>query len=173
MFAVGVGGADAVDVMAGIPFQLKTPKTIGVELVGKLSNWTSPKDIILKLVGLLTVRGGTGKIIEYFGEGVETISATGLGTICNMGAEVGATTSIFPYTKSMGRYLRATRREKIADLADKYSDFLRSDENSKYDEVIQINLSELEPHINGPFNPVSINHKVRKFQPKYPILKNF
>lgn len=153
MVAIGVGGADAVDAMAGIPWELKTPRVIGVKLTGKLSGWASPKDVILKLVGILTVRGGTGSILEYFGEGVETLSCTGMATICNMGAEVGATTSIFPYTKAMSRYLVATNRKDIALLADEYQDFLKSDLNVKYSKVIEINLSEIEPHINGPATP--------------------
>jgi aconitate hydratase len=153
MIAIGVGGADAVDVMSGIPWELKTPKVLGVKLTGKLNGWASPKDVILKLVGQLTVRGGTGYIIEYFGEGVETLSATGMATICNMGAEVGATTSVFPYTNAMSRYLHATGRKDIATLADKYKDFLKSDPHAKYAKVIEINLDEIEPHINGPATP--------------------
>jgi len=153
MIAVGVGGADAVDVMAGIPWELKCPKIIGVKLTGKRNGWTSPKDIILKVAGILTVKGGTGAIVEYFGEGVESISCTGMATICNMGAEIGATTSIFPYNERMDEYLRATRRSEIADLAKQYKDLLRADEGCQYDQIIEINLSELEPHINGPFTP--------------------
>lgn len=155
MIAIGVGGADAVDVMAGLPWELKFPKILGVHLTGKLNGWASPKDIILKLAGILTVKGGTGYIIEYFGEGAETISCTGKGTICNMGAEIGATTSIFPYDKKMSDYLRATGREKVADLSDEISDMLKADKNSSkyYDKIIEINLSDLEPHINGPFTP--------------------
>lgn len=159
MVAIGVGGADAVDVMAGMPWELKMPKLIGVKLTGKLSGWTAPKDIILKVAGILTVKGGTGAIIEYFGEGAESLSATGKGTICNMGAEVGATTSIFAFDESMQRYLKATGREKVAEMADKMKDVLSPDpeiyENPEkyYDELIEINLSELEPHINGPFTP--------------------
>ena len=153
MIAVGVGGADAVDVMAGIPWELKCPKIIGVKLTGKRNGWTSPKDIILKVAGILTVKGGTGAIVEYFGEGVESISCTGMATICNMGAEIGATTSIFPYNERMDEYLRATRRSEIADLAKQYKDLLRADEGCQYDQIIEINLSELEPHINGPLTP--------------------
>ena len=159
MVAIGVGGADAVDVMAGMPWELKMPKLIGVKLTGKLSGWTAPKDIILKVAGILTVKGGTGAIVEYFGEGAESISATGKGTICNMGAEVGATTSLFAYDESMERYLKATGREEVAKLASEIKDALAPDaeiyENPEkyYDQVIEINLSELEPHINGPFTP--------------------
>jgi aconitate hydratase len=153
MVAVGVGGADVVDVMAGLPWELKAPKVIGVKLTGRLQGWASPKDVILKLAGIMTVKGGTGAIIEYFGPGVETLSCTGMGTICNMGAEIGATTSVFPYTASMGEYLRATHRGDIASLADSFRDHLRADAGSEYDQVIEINLSDLEPHINGPFTP--------------------
>merc|ERR1712137_57144 len=153
MVAIGVGGADAVDVMAGLPWELKAPRYIGVHLTGELSGWTSPKDIILKLAGILTVKGGTGFIIEYFGPGVRSISSTGMGTICNMGAEVGATTSLFPYNERMAAYLRATRREDIAAEANKYKDLLTADEGAKYDDVIEIDLDTLEPHINGPFTP--------------------
>eukprot|EP00117_Sycon_ciliatum_P044563 scpid31809/ scgid32131/ Aconitate hydratase, mitochondrial; Citrate hydro-lyase len=151
---VGVGGADAVDVMAGLPWELKCPKLIGVKLTGELKGWTAPKDVILKLAGILTVKGGTGAIVEYYGPGVESLSCTGMGTICNMGAEIGATTSVFPYTDSMDRYLRATGRADIADLSTEYrSSLLTSDEGAKYDQVVEINLSELEPHVNGPFTP--------------------
>jgi aconitate hydratase len=151
---IGVGGADAVDVMANIPWELKCPKVIGVKLTGKLHGWTSPKDVILKVAGILTVKGGTGAIVEYFGPGVESISCTGMATICNMGAEIGATTSVFPYNHRMRDYLVATERKNIADEADKYSgDLLRGDEDAPYDQVIEINLSELEPHVNGPFTP--------------------
>jgi len=159
MVAIGVGGADAVDVMVGMPWELKMPKLIGVKLTGKLSGWTAPKDIILKVAGLLTVKGGTGCIVEYFGEGAKSLSATGKGTICNMGAEIGATTSLFAYDEKMSAYLRATDREKVADLADGVAEYLDADkevyENPEkyYDELIEINLSELEPHINGPFTP--------------------
>lgn len=159
MVAIGVGGADAVDVMAGMAWELKMPKLIGVKLTGKLEKWAAPKDIILKVAGILTVKGGTGCIVEYFGDGAESISATGKGTICNMGAEIGATTSIFAYDDSMERYLKATGRAEVAELASNIKDTLSSDpevlENPElyYDQVIEINLSELEPHINGPFTP--------------------
>nr|HMQ78609.1 aconitate hydratase [Ignavibacteria bacterium] len=155
MIAIGVGGADAVDVMAGMPWELKFPKLIGVKLTGKLSGWTSPKDVILKVAGILTVKGGTGAIVEYFGEGADNISCTGKGTICNMGAEIGATTSLFAYDKKMYEYLAATEREEVGKLANEIADYLRPDEGSEkyYDQVIEINLSELEPHINGPFTP--------------------
>ena len=159
MVAIGVGGADAVDVMAGMAWELKFPKLIGVKLTGKLSGWTSAKDVILKVAGILTVKGGTGAIIEYFGPGAENLSCTGKGTICNMGAEVGATTSTFGYDNSMEKYLRATGRSKIAEEANSIKDYLTGDPEvyknpEKYfDQVIEINLSELEPHINGPFSP--------------------
>ncbi|KAI8874032.1 aconitate hydratase [Ramicandelaber brevisporus] len=153
MVAIGVGGADAVDVMADIPWELKCPKVIGVKLTGKLSGWTSPKDVILKVAGILTVKGGTGAIVEYFGPGVESLSCTGMGTICNMGAEIGATTSLFPFTDSMGRFLTATGRDYIAKSSRAFSHNLRADEGAQYDQVIEINLSELEPHVNGPFTP--------------------
>lgn len=159
MVAIGVGGADAVDVMAGMPWELKFPKLIGVKLTGKLSGWTSAKDVILKVAGILTVKGGTGYILEYFGDGAQSISCTGKGTICNMGAEIGATTSIFGYDKKMADYLISTGREKIAEAANKVSAHLNGDAEvyaspEKYfDQVIEINLSELEPHINGPFTP--------------------
>lgn len=159
MIAIGVGGADAVDVMAGMAWELKFPKLIGVKLSGKLSGWTSPKDIILELAGLLTVKGGTGCIIEYFGEGAESLSCTGKGTICNMGAEVGATTSIFAYDESMNRYLRGTNRTEIAELADEIKNELRADKEiyedpAKYfDQIIELDLNKLEPHLNGPFSP--------------------
>lgn len=159
MVAIGVGGADACDVMAGLPWELKMPKLIGVKLTGKLSGWTSAKDVILKLAGILTVKGGTDKIIEYFGEGAISLSCTGKGTICNMGAEVGATTSTFGYDDSMRRYLQATGRAEVAAMADKIKSYLTGDSEvyaqpEKYfDEVIEINLSELEPHVNGPFTP--------------------
>ncbi|KAK7203195.1 aconitase family-domain-containing protein [Myxozyma melibiosi] len=154
--AIGVGGADAVDALTGTPWELKAPKIMGVKLTGKLSGWSAPKDVITHLAGLLTVRGGTGFIIEYFGEGVEALSCTGMATICNMGAEVGATTSTFPYTDSMKRYLIATRREPIANAAtavNKMHGFLQADEGAHYDEIVEIDLSTLEPHINGPFTP--------------------
>jgi aconitate hydratase len=153
MVAVGVGGADAVDVMAGIPWELKCPKVIGVELKGKLNGWTSPKDVILKVAGILTVKGGTGAIVEYFGEGVQSLSCTGMATICNMGAEIGATTSIFPFNSRMADYLKATNRGDIANYAGRFQHNLRADAGAEYDQVISINLSELEPHINGPFTP--------------------
>ncbi|MCX8677409.1 MULTISPECIES: aconitate hydratase [unclassified Apibacter] len=159
MVAIGVGGADAVDVMAGMSWELKFPKLIGIHLKGKLNGWTAPKDIILEVTGLLTVKGGTGCIIEYFGEGAESLSATGKGTICNMGAEVGATTSIFAYDENMSKYLKATGRTEIADIADKIKEELRSDkevyENPEkyYDQVVEIDLTSLEPHLNGPFSP--------------------
>lgn len=159
MVAIGVGGADAVDVMAGMAWELKMPKLIGVKLTGKLSGWTAPKDIILKVAGILTVKGGTGAIVEYFGEGAESLSATGKGTICNMGAEIGATTSLFAYDASMERYLNATGRKEVADMANGLKDMLSADqeviENPEkyYDQLIEINLSELEPHVNGPFTP--------------------
>jgi aconitate hydratase len=159
MIAIGVGGADACDVMAGLPWELKWPKLIGVKLTGKLSGWTAPKDVILKVAGILTVKGGTGAIVEYFGEGARSMSCTGKGTICNMGAEIGATTSTFGYDDSMGRYLRATGREEVANLADAIAAHLNGDPEvyaapEKYfDQVIEINLSELEPHLNGPFTP--------------------
>ena len=159
MVAVGVGGADAVDVMAGMAWELKMPKLIGVKLTGKLNGWTSAKDVILKVAGILTVKGGTGAIVEYFGEGAVSLSATGKGTICNMGAEIGATTSTFGYDDSMRRYLAATGRQDVVDAADKIAEHLTGDaevyaEPEKYfDQVIEINLSELTPHINGPFTP--------------------
>ena len=154
--AIGVGGADAVDPMTGQPWEVKAPKVLGVELTGTLTGWASPKDVILKLAGLLTVRGGTGYIIEYFGSGVQTLSCTGMATICNMGAEVGATTSLFPFTQASSDYLAATHRAPVAQAASKAlseSGFLAADQGAEYDKVIQINLSELEPHINGPFTP--------------------
>lgn len=159
MIAIGVGGADAVDVMAGMPWELKFPKLIGVKLTGELSGWTAPKDVILKVADILTVKGGTGAVIEYFGEGARAMSCTGKGTICNMGAEVGATTSTFGYDESMDRYLRATNRADVADAAKEVASYLTADpevhENPEayFDQVIEINLSELEPHLNGPFTP--------------------
>jgi aconitate hydratase len=159
MIAIGVGGADAVDVMAGMPWELKFPKLIGVKLTGKMSGWTAAKDVILKVAGILTVKGGTGSIVEYFGEGAESISCTGKGTICNMGAEIGATTSTFGYDDKMESYLRGTDRADVADLANTVKEHLTGDpevykEPEKYfDQVIEINLSELEPHINGPYTP--------------------
>jgi len=151
--AVGVGGADAVDVMAGLSWELKAPKVIGVKLTGTLNPWSSPKDVILRVADILTVKGGTGAIIEYYGEGVDSISCTGMGTICNMGAEIGATTSIFPLTDSMCDYLSATGRSDIAEEARKYKDLLTPDEGCNYDQIIEINLSDLPPLINGPFTP--------------------
>jgi aconitate hydratase len=159
MIAIGVGGADACDVMAGLPWELKFPKLIGVKLTGKLSGWTSAKDVILKVAGILTVKGGTGAVVEYFGDGARSLSATGKGTICNMGAEIGATTSIFGYDEKSEAYLRGTERGDIADMANAIKEHLTGDEEvyshpEKYfDQVIEINLSELEPHINGPFTP--------------------
>lgn len=153
MCAIGVGGADAVDVMANIPWELKAPKVIGVHLTGKLSGWTSPKDVILKLAGILTVKGGTGAIVEYYGPGLESISCTGMATICNMGAEIGATCSVFPFTERMAAYLEATNRRNIADLARQFQHNLIADKGAKYDQVVEINLSELKPHLNGPFTP--------------------
>ena len=159
MVAIGVGGADAVDVMAGMPWELKFPKLIGIKLTGRLSGWTAPKDVILKVAGILTVKGGTGCIVEYFGEGAKSISATGKGTICNMGAEIGATTSTFGYDKSIERYLRATDRDEVADEANKIGSYLTGDAEvyanpeQYFDQVIEINLSELRPHLNGPFTP--------------------
>src|SRR5688572_1632523 len=159
MLAIGVGGADAVDVMAGMPWELKWPKLIGVKLTGKLNGWSSAKDVILKVAGILTVKGGTGAIVEYFGPGAATLSCTGKGTICNMGAEIGATTSTFGYDEKMAEYLRGTGRKEVADLADKVKEHLTGDvevyeEPEKYfDEVFEIDLSTLEPHVNGPFTP--------------------
>ena len=159
MIAIGVGGADAVDVMAGMAWELKFPKLIGVKLTGKLNGWTAPKDVILKVADILTVKGGTGAIVEYFGEGAQSLSCTGKGTICNMGAEIGATTSTFGYDESMRRYLKATGREDVVAAADKVAAYLTADpevyaEPEKYfDQLIEINLSELEPYINGPFTP--------------------
>ncbi len=159
MIAIGVGGADACDVMAGLPWELLMPKLIGIKLTGKLSGWASAKDVILKVAGILTVKGGTNAIVEYFGEGARSLSCTGKGTICNMGAEIGATTSTFGYDESMGRYLRATGRTDIAEMADQLTPYLNGDpevyqQPEKYfDEVIEIDLSTLEPHLNGPFTP--------------------
>jgi aconitate hydratase len=159
MIAIGVGGADACDVMAGLAWELKFPKLIGVKLSGKLNGWTSPKDVILKVAGILTVKGGTGAIVEYFGEGANSMSCTGKGTICNMGAEIGATTSTFGYDNSMERYLRSTGRADVADLANGIREHLTADADvyanpEKYfDQIIEINLDELEPHLNGPFTP--------------------
>ena len=168
MIAIGVGGADAVDVMAGMPWELKMPKLIGVKLTGKLSGWASPKDVILKLAGILTVKGGTNAIIEYFGEGTKTISATGKATICNMGAEVGATTSIFPYDSKTAVYLLNTRRKAISEAANAIKEYLRADKEVEmnpekyFDELIEINLSELEPYVNGPFTPDAA-HPISEF----------
>ena len=159
MVAIGVGGADACDVMAGLPWELKWPKLIGVKLTGKLNGWTAPKDVILKVAGLLTVKGGTGAIVEYFGEGAKNMSCTGKGTICNMGAEIGATTSTFGYDESMERYLRSTGRADVADLANGVKEHLTADDEvyanpeNYFDEVIEIDLNALEPHLNGPFTP--------------------
>ncbi len=159
MIAIGVGGADACDVMAGLPWELKFPKIIGVKLTGKLNGWTSPKDVILKVAGILTVEGGTDRILEYFGPGADSLSCTGKGTICNMGAEIGATTSVFCYDKKMSEYLRGTSRKDVAEAADAVMKHLRGDDDvytnpEKYfDQVVEINLSELEPHVNGPFTP--------------------
>jgi aconitate hydratase len=159
MVAIGVGGADAVDVMAGMAWELKFPKVIGVKLTGKLSGWASAKDVILKVAGILTVKGGTGAIVEYFGEGAESLSCTGKGTICNMGAEIGATTSVFAYDEKMGDYLRGTGRAEIADAAAAVRQHLRADDEvyaqpeRYFDQLIEINLTELEPHVNGPFTP--------------------
>jgi len=159
MVAIGVGGADACDVMAGLPWELKFPKLIGVKLTGKLNGWTAAKDVILKVAGILTVKGGTGAIVEYFGDGATSMSCTGKGTICNMGAEIGATTSTFGYDESMERYLRATGRNEVADEANKIKEYLTGDSEvyadpeNYFDQVIEINLDELEPYLNGPFTP--------------------
>src|SRR5215203_600871 len=159
MIAIGVGGADASDVMAGLAWELKWPKLIGIKLTGKMSGWTAAKDVILKVAGILTVKGGTGAIVEYFGEGADSMSATGKATICNMGAEIGATCSLFTYDERMAAYLKATDRAAVADLADTVKEYLRPDAEvytnpEKYfDQLIEINLSELEPHVNGPFTP--------------------
>lgn len=168
MIAIGVGGADAVDVMAGMPWELKFPKVLGVKLTGSLKGWTSAKDIILKLAGILTVKGGTGYIVEYFGEGTKTLSCTGKGTICNMGAEIGATTSIFPYDDRMADYLISTGRNDVAQLANNIAQHLRADDEAVahpenvYDKVIEIDLSTLEPQINGPFTP-DRNYSISEF----------
>lgn len=159
MIAIGVGGADAVDVMAGMPWELKFPKLIGVKLTGRMSGWTSAKDVILKVAGILSVKGGTGAIVEYFGDGADALSCTGKGTICNMGAEIGATTSLFHYSSKMKEYLEATDRADVAAEVDKYAEYLRADPEvfdapeKYYDQVVEINLDELEPHVNGPFTP--------------------
>ena len=168
MLAIGVGGADAVDVMAGMPWELKMPRLIGVHLKGKLGGWAAPKDVILKLAGILTVKGGTNAVIEYFGEGAASLSATGKATICNMGAEVGATASLFPYDGRMAEYLRATGRGEAAALADGMKEYLRADPEAEaapercYDRVIEIDLSKLEPYINGPFTPDAA-HPISEF----------
>ncbi|EIN05145.1 aconitate hydratase [Punctularia strigosozonata HHB-11173 SS5] len=169
MAAVGVGGADAVDVMAGLPWELKCPKTIGVELKGKISGWTTPKDVILKVAGILTVKGGTGAIVEYYGEGVNSLSCTGMATICNMGAEIGATTSIFPFNHRMQDYLTATKRADIGEYAQRFSHNLVADKGVEYDQQITIDLNELEPHINGPFTP-DLATPVSKFKDE--VIKN-
>jgi aconitate hydratase len=153
MACIGVGGADAVDVMANLPWELKAPKIIGIKLTGQLSGWSTPKDIILKVADILTVKGGTGAIVEYHGPGVDSFSCTGMATICNMGAEIGATTSVFPFNDRMYDYLAATKRTEIGDFARHYAKELREDQGAEYDQFIEINLSELEPHINGPFTP--------------------
>ncbi|KAH7637544.1 mitochondrial aconitase 1 [Dermatophagoides farinae] len=158
---IGVGGADAVDVMANIPWELKCPQVIGIKLTGKLNGWTSSKDVILKVADILTVKGGTGSIVEYFGPGVDSISCTGMGTICNMGAEIGATTSVFPYNSRMRDYLVSTNRKPIADLADQNRGLLSADPECKYDRIIEIDLDTLEPHVNGPFTP-DLAHPISK-----------
>ena len=171
MVAIGVGGADAVDVMAGMPWELKFPKLIGVKLTGKLSGWSAPKDVILKVAGILTVKGGTGAIVEYFGEGAKSMSCTGKGTICNMGAEIGATTSTFGYDESMERYLKATGRAEVAELANGVAEHLTGDDEvyanpeQYFDQVIEINLDELKPHMNGPFTP-DLDTKVGEMKEK-------
>ncbi|KAN0053228.1 hypothetical protein ACTA71_009677 [Dictyostelium dimigraforme] len=162
MVAVGVGGADAVDVMAGIPWELKAPKIIGVKLTGSLKGWSSPKDVILRVADILTVKGGTGAIVEYFGSGVESLSCTGMATICNMGAEIGATTSLFPFNKRMVDYLNSTGRSNIANAANSFKHNLVADPNAHYDHLIEINLDTLEPYINGPFTP-DLGHPLSKF----------
>ncbi|KAK5582887.1 hypothetical protein RB653_004476 [Dictyostelium firmibasis] len=162
MVAVGVGGADAVDVMAGIPWELKAPKIIGVKLTGSLKGWSSPKDVILRVADILTVKGGTGAIVEYFGSGVESLSCTGMATICNMGAEIGATTSLFPFNKRMVDYLNSTGRSNIANAANTFKHNLVADPNAHYDHLIEINLDTLEPYINGPFTP-DLGHPLSKF----------
>ncbi|OTF69337.1 aconitate hydratase, mitochondrial-like protein, partial [Euroglyphus maynei] len=158
---IGVGGADAVDVMADIPWELKCPQVIGIKLTGKLSGWTSSKDVILKVADILTVKGGTGAIVEYFGPGVDSISCTGMGTICNMGAEIGATTSVFPYNSRMYDYLVSTNRKSIADMAQQNRELLSADPECKYDQIIEIDLNTLEPHVNGPFTP-DLAHPISK-----------
>ncbi len=169
MVAIGVGGADAVDVMSGMPLELKMPRILGIELTGKLSGWASAKDVILKIAGILTVKGGTGYIVEYFGEGAESLSCTGKGTICNMGAEIGATCSVFTYDEKMKAYLEATGRADISTLADNYAGYLAPDEEVRmnpelyYDHFLRINLSEVEPYINGPFSP-DVAHPISEFK---------
>ncbi len=169
MVAIGVGGADAVDVMSGMPLELKMPKILGIELTGELSGWASAKDVILKLAGILTVKGGTGYIVEYFGEGAETLSCTGKGTICNMGAEIGATCSLFSYDPKMKAYLVSTGRTEVAALADNYAGYLAPDAEVRanpelyYDQYIRLNLSEVEPYINGPFSP-DVAHPISEFK---------
>lgn len=158
---IGVGGADAVDAMASLPWEVKCPNVIGVHLTGKLNGWTSFKDVILKIADILTVKGGTGSIIEYFGPGVDNIACTGMGTICNMGAEIGATTSVFPYNSQMRDYLVATNRSEIATEADENMNLLSADKNAKYDRVIELNLDTLEPYVNGPFTP-DRGHEISK-----------
>lgn len=158
---IGVGGADAVDVMADIPWELKCPKVIGVKLTGKISGWTSPKDIILKVADILTVKGGTGAIVEYHGPGVDSISCTGMATICNMGAEIGATTSVFPFNQRMIDYLCCTGRGAIATEAANYKSLLTPDHDACYDQLVEINLDTLEPHVNGPFTP-DLAHPISK-----------
>ena len=159
MVAVGVGGADAVDVLTGQPWELKMPRLIGVHLTGKLSGWATPKDVILEILGILTVKGGTNAILEYFGEGLDSISTTGKATICNMGAELGATCSIFPFDQNASEYLRKTGREEIASLAQMNAAELRADDevladpSAFYDQIVEIDLSKVEPHLNGPFTP--------------------
>ncbi len=162
MVAIGVGGADAVDVMTGFPFNIRWPKVIGVRLTGRLSGWSSPKDVILEVARILTVEGGTGAIVEYFGPGADSISATGKATICNMGAEIGATCSIFPYDHNMALYLKATGREAIADAADHVAEHLRPDEGAHYDQVVEIDLDQLKPLINGPHSPDRANRVGRQ-----------
>lgn len=159
---IGVGGADAVDVMADIPWELKCPKVIGVHLSGKISGWTSPKDVILKVADILTVKGGTGAIVEYYGKGVDSISCTGMATICNMGAEIGATTSVFPFNSRMADYLKSTSRGGIAAEAEKFkANLLTADKGAEYDSLIEIDLNTLEPHVNGPFTP-DLAHPISK-----------
>jgi aconitate hydratase len=162
MIGVGVGGTDAVDAMSGMGFELRTPKILGVKLTGKLNKWATPKDVILKLAGMLTTKGATGKIIEYFGPGINNLSCTGMATICNMGAELGATASIFPYNSAMSRYLKATNREHIAEVADKYHEILKADRSATYEGIVEINLSKVEPYINGPGSP-DIAHPLSTF----------